>query len=170
MSCEANKNLVDTIGAELFVLFDGAATKIGGVTAVTLGEETRDEIDITPLDSEYKQYWMGLRDAGEATMEIPLDPTDAGYLALEALDASGACTTFALGLGDGNAAAAVDTDGAFDLDTGRSWVTFSARVKTLALVTEAGQPVKAAITLRRLSKAVATWKTAAEDDAPVVGD
>ena len=170
MSCEASNNLVSTIGAELFVLFDGAATKIGGVTAVTLGEETRDEIDITPLDSEYKQYWMGLRDAGEATMEIPLDPTDAGYLALEALDASGACTSFALGLGDGTEAADVDTDGAFDLDEGRSWVTFTGRVKTLSLVTEVGQPVKASVTLRRLSKSVATWKTIAEDDTPIVGD
>lgn len=165
MSCETNDNLVSAIGSELFVLFDGAATKIGGVTAVTLGDESRDEIDITPLDASYKQYWMGLRDAGEATMEIPLDPTDAGYLALETLDASGACTTFALGLGDGDALADVDVDG-FDLDEGRSWVTFEARVKTLTLIAEVGQPVKASVTLRRLSKAVPTWKTA----TPAVGE
>lgn len=72
--------------------------KVGGVQAVQVPSPTRDEIDVTALDSEGMETIPGMADYGESTFEMFLraDTGDyeAGQARLAALADSGAIVSF----------------------------------------------------------------------------
>jgi hypothetical protein len=73
-----------------------AATAIGGIMMVNGPDGSGANIDTTTLDStsNYQTWRRGFRDAGEWTMDVAYDPSDAGWLKVKAMDASGVAGSF----------------------------------------------------------------------------
>jgi hypothetical protein len=55
-----------------------AWTTVGNATAWSGPSFTRNEIDVTALDSVAKEYILGLKDPGEFSMDVNVDKTDPG--------------------------------------------------------------------------------------------
>lgn len=100
---------------------DALGTSVLGIcaTSISVGSASSDEIDITTLCDDTKQYLAGLQESPEVTFTINFDPKIAAHVELLAMKKAGTVTKFALGLSDGVAdptAAAGD----FTLPTTRS--------------------------------------------------
>ena len=56
---------------------------IGGVVSFTLGDGEAQDIDVTTLASDAKEYCQGLQDLGNLTLEINRDFADVGQIELD---------------------------------------------------------------------------------------
>lgn len=113
---------------------DALGTSVLGIcaTSISVGSASSDEIDITTLCDDTKQYLAGLQESPEVTFTINFDPKIAAHVELLAMKKAGTVTKFALGLSDGVAdptAAAGD----FTLPTTRTWVSFDGFIKEFPL-------------------------------------
>lgn len=77
-----------------------AATPIAEVRSFNAGS-TRNERDVTSLDSLFKEYKAGLRDFGELTFECLSVPADPGQIAVSAAYKLGARANFRIEYPDG---------------------------------------------------------------------
>jgi hypothetical protein len=105
-------------------------TKISNVKTFSAFDGQAADIDVSNLDSVAKEYLIGLQDMGQFTLELDLDTTDAGQLALLANQAAQTLRSFKLTLP--NAAVA----------------TFNAFVKKVGAAGGVDQPLKRAVDLR----------------------
>lgn len=77
----------------------GFRIKLGGnavaaITSITLPSVTSDQIDVTAMGDNWKQYLYGLKDGGEVALSGFFDPDDAtGQQALEYANLEGAQIT-----------------------------------------------------------------------------
>ena len=84
-------------GADLTI----EGTTIANITSFTGFDGEAPEIDVTNLQSEAKEYLLGLTDGGGGfTLEIHPEYGDAGQDALRAAEISGAASAFVLTLSD----------------------------------------------------------------------
>lgn len=60
----------------------GAVT-VGGLTAINGIELTKEAVETTTLDKDYRTYRGGLKDGGEVTLEGYYTPGDEGQIALK---------------------------------------------------------------------------------------
>lgn len=104
-------------GAE--VLTVGCPTAIDGI------DTEIDQIETTCLSADARTYEAGLATPGNATFTIQFDPADASHVRMHELKTEGRVLQWAIGFSDGTEDAALSTGGDdFDLDDGRSWITF----------------------------------------------
>lgn len=139
-----------------------AVTEITGVTSFNPGGAPADQIEVTSLVSEAKEFMRGMRTPGQATIEINADPTNASHIRLHELaqDDTIDSVPFAVGWSDGTTDPAYDSDGAFDLTgaTDRTWFTFDAYVSDFPFDFAVNSVVKSTVTLQRTG--TATWTEA----------
>jgi predicted secreted protein len=65
------------------VTFD--SVPVGGLTTISLPDQTKDEIEVTSHDSQgWREFVAGLRDGGRVTLAARLVPENAGQQALDA--------------------------------------------------------------------------------------
>lgn len=76
-------------------------TKVGNVKTFSGLDGSASEIDKTNLDSGAMEYQAGLQDFGQFSIELDIDDTDAGQIALRAAKASAATKAFKLRLPNG---------------------------------------------------------------------
>jgi hypothetical protein len=84
MDAGTNTFVVD-IDSRLFTTYTSGGTatpvtwaKVGECKDVSAGGASVNEIDVTDLDSTGKEFFPGLQDSGDVTVEINYLPTDAG--------------------------------------------------------------------------------------------
>lgn len=93
---------IDTTGGAAWVSGGTATpatwTKISNVRTFSGFDGAASEVDKTNLDSTAKEFMLGLVDPGQFTMEVDLDQSDAGQLAVRAAQVSGVAKQFKLTL------------------------------------------------------------------------
>ena len=151
------KNSVMTQGTEVCVLVPTEAdpTKFEVLTIEDViefdpGEDTADDIEVTPLsERKARQYMAGLETPAEAKLTINVNPQDPVHVRLYAL--RNKTLKWALGWSDGTATPTLSSpDGDdFTLPTTRTWFTFDGHIKTFPFSFEGNNVVKTAITIKR---------------------
>jgi hypothetical protein len=96
-------------GSQFFVntAADGAAqptwTKVKNVKSYSGFDGSASEIDVTDLDSTAKEKRLGLIDNGSFSIDVNVDMTDAGQLALKTAQKASSLESFKLQYPDGTA-------------------------------------------------------------------
>ena len=103
----------------------GCVNNISGISA------SRDQIEITCLESTAREYDSGLPNPGAATFGINFDPSDASHIRLHELFVAGTTVEWALGWSDGTAVPTLDSADDFVLASTRSYLTFSGYISDL---------------------------------------
>lgn len=100
------------------------------MTTLNPGSAPATQIDETTLeDLLYMQYRSGLRDPGQGSMGIRVDPSEASHITLHGLSETSPPPTlmWAIGWSDGTDAPTV-TAGEWTLPATRTWCTYEAYV------------------------------------------
>lgn len=119
-----------TQGTQLYTIDpeSGEVIEVGCVTNIDGIDTTVEQVEITCLAEQVREYMAGLATPGAATFGINFDPRDETHVRLHALKVAGATLQWAVGFADGTAdpAAVVDSDGEriFDISDDRSWILF----------------------------------------------
>lgn len=121
--------------------------KIANLLEVPQEGGDKTEIDVTNLDSDRKEFLLGLEDGGSVTVNINYDPAETSHQALRALKDAGTASQFVVCYSDG-VAAPTYSGGTITPPTDRSGVVFNALVKQFAVTGAVDNVLKAAVTLR----------------------
>ncbi len=153
-------------GFELFLIDDltnpstPAVVKIGNVT--NLGEfgGQADEIETTNLDSVAKEFFKGLADNGEMSLQVNIKKADGAHKLLWKLQklqpSEGDPRKHFIVCGsDGTDLPTVDTNGTFNPPADREWWAFDAFVKSFRFPVSVNAIVNATTALR-LSGSIAS--------------
>jgi hypothetical protein len=123
-----------TQGSELYLLDTSESPervlKISNLTTVDSLGGSASDIDITNLDSQAREYLVGLQDNGTASFGLNLNPRDDSHQKIFEI-AGGARYRWAIGCSDGTAppTIAAGDPPIFTLPTTRTWFTFEASVQ-----------------------------------------
>lgn len=125
---------VDTTGKTI-TAGSGTATPVSFTAVANIKDfsgfdGSASEIDVTNLDSTAKEFRLGLTDAGQFTINIDYDNSNAGHIALRARQVSGLLTNFKFTLPNSNA------------------ITFSGYVKKFSLAGGVDAVTKTAVDIR----------------------
>lgn len=125
---------VDTTGMSI-TAGSGTATPVSFTAVANIKDfsgfdGSASEIEVTNLDSVAKEFRLGLTDAGQFTINIDYDNSNAGHIALRARQVSGALTNFKFTLPNSNA------------------ITFSGYVKKFSLAGGVDAVTKTAVDIR----------------------
>lgn len=108
-----------------------AIVQLKKVTALNPGSAPAAQIDETTLeDLLYKQYRSGLRDPGQGSMSINVDPTEDSHITLHGISEQSPPPTlkWVIGWSDGTEPPTLDVDDNLVLPTTRTWCVFDAYV------------------------------------------
>lgn len=141
-------------------MLDTTIKKIENVADIGEFGEQADDIDVTNLDSDAKEFLTGLPDNGELTLQLNLKATDPVHQKLSDEAGSGNRFPFCVGLSDGTApptvaAGALVPPAAAD----RTSFTFLASVKSFRTGIKTNDAIRVNCTLRISGKITKTWKT-----------
>lgn len=125
---------VDTTGKTI-TAGSGTATPVSFTAVANIKDfsgfdGSASEIEVTNLDSVAKEFRLGLTDAGQFTINIDYDNSNAGHIALRAKQVSGLLTNFKFTLPNSNA------------------ITFSGYVKKFSLAGGVDAVTKTAVDIR----------------------
>lgn len=125
---------VDTTGKTI-TAGSGTATPVSFTAVANIKDfsgfdGSASEIEVTNLDSVAKEFRLGLTDAGQFTINIDYDNSNAGHIALRARQVSGLLTNFKFTLPNSNA------------------ITFSGYVKKFSLAGGVDAVTKTAVDIR----------------------
>lgn len=109
-------------------------TDVAEVTNISGFDGQADEVDVTHLRSAAKEFLLGLEDFGNLSLDISLNNTDTGQLALKAAKANGTAKVFVVRLTDATVGA------------------FVAFVKSFTFNSQGNDAYRAAVTLRITGK------------------
>lgn len=122
-----------TQGTQLYCIdpTDDSVIKIPKVTSIDGVDSAIEQLDITGLEDDARDYDSGLASPGTATFGILTDPT-TNHLRLHQLKQSGAKLKWAIGWSDGkNIDPTVDqATKEFILTAGRTWLTFTGHMNS----------------------------------------
>lgn len=121
--------------------------KIANLLQVPQEGGQKTEIDVTNLDSDRKEFLLGLEDGGSITVNVNYDPSEASHAALRALKDAGTASQFVVCYSDGTSAPTYST-GTITPPTDRTGVVFNALVQGFAVTGDVDNVLKAAVTLR----------------------
>lgn len=120
-----------TKGTRLYVIdpgndSDGASVmEVGCVTSISGLNTDIPQVETTCLSSEGREYVGGMPTPGNATFGINFDSDDVSHVRLHQLKTLGTTLHWAIGAGQQNdVAPTLDSNGEFELSTGRTWWTF----------------------------------------------
>lgn len=139
--------------------------KIVGALNFKPGTDSKDRIEITPLDEEESKQYMeggGLKDTGQSTFDLNADPKEPSHGRLYDLEVSGKARTFIVGWAGKNKGETknivptVDVaTGEVTLPAGRSWNKFTGYIDSFPMDIDANTVVKTTCTVQRSTKV--TW-------------
>lgn len=119
-----------TQGTQLYTIDpeSGAVIEVGCVTNIDGIDTTVEQVEITCLAEQVREYMAGLATPGAASFGINFDPSDQTHTRLHALKVAGTTLPWAVGFSDGTAdpTATLDSDNeyVFVVDDNRSWIVF----------------------------------------------
>ena len=148
-----------TQGTQLYyVSGPTAATVLAKIVSVDGLGGPRDQIDVTHLMSEEREFEAGFANPGQVTLEIIFDPAEASHEALLGLKDSGDKVPWMIASSDATTAPTVVASAFSALTTRTNWV-FTAYVADFNLNFNSNEVVRGTVTLQR-SGAVAFTKKA----------
>lgn len=121
---------IKTQGTQLYTIDpeSGAVIEVGCVTNIDGIDTTVEQVEITCLAEQVREYMAGLATPGSASFGINFDPADQTHVRLHALKVAGTTLPWAVGFSDGTVdpTATLDSDGeyVFVVDDNRSWIVF----------------------------------------------
>ena len=119
---------IKTQGTRLYAIdpADDSLITVGKVTVIDGIDSSREQIEITDLDSlTDREYLSGLGAPGQASFTLNINPANPEHIRLYELKQSGETLKWCIGWSDGTAAPTVAVGGgSFTLPTTRSWLTF----------------------------------------------
>lgn len=134
-------------------------TKMVCIKGIVIGDDTPTEIDNTCLEEEdSKTSVHGLNTPGEGSITIDTDPKNATHLTLLQIADDREFVEVFVGLSDGSVEPTLAVDDV-TLPEGRSWTSFTARLRNSAPVIEPDSLVSHTISMKRQSRAITAWKT-----------
>lgn len=159
-------NTVLTRGTEIYCYAPtavGSSTKavfkVEGAIEFNPGDETAEEIQTTELaERESHTFVTGLRDPGEASITIQVDPTNPNHKLMH--DLRGKQLEFLVGWSDGASVPTVSGD-ALVMPSDRTWFKFAGAIKSFPFDFSANSVVKATMTIRRSGSGTWAPKTGA---------
>ena len=148
-----------TQGTQLFVMVPTIAdpTKyevltIEGMTSFNPGGNPADQIDITTLENDSKEFTNGLRTPAQSTFSINADPRIESHVRLHQLSESDSDEklNFIVGWSDGKAVPTINTVGNdVELSKDRSWFRFKGFVADFPFIFESNSVVKTEVPITR---------------------
>lgn len=135
-----------------------AVTQITEVTGFNPGGAPSDQIEVTALDDDAKEFMRGMRTPGMATIEVNPDPENTSHARLHALFLDDTVTSiaFAVGWSDGTVAPTVDSDGVFvQTAVARTMYYFDGYIADFPFDFSINAVVKSTISVQRTGEA--TW-------------
>ena len=148
-----------TKGTQLYFLdpSDDSVNEITGVVTFNPGGAPADQIDITTLTSDAKEFMRGMRTPGAATIEVNADPDNASHVRLHELfcDDTIASVAFAVGWSDGTVEPTKDSaDGGFNKTAiARTMYYFDGYVSDFPFDFGVNSVVKSSISIQRAGQA-----------------
>lgn len=154
MSKEEDYKGIWTQGSQLFMLAkpfgkvtEAKIIEIEGVTALTVPEVSKNQIDITTIKDKSKKKRSGLAEAGEASFTVILDTADEGHQYLIELNndetnASEFDLEIIMGLDDGNSEPTLTAEGELELPKTRTWFTYKGMLKSFNILREDDNVIK----------------------------
>lgn len=142
---------------------DDSVVQLTKVTALNPGTAPATQVDETTLeDLLYMQYRSGLRDPGQGSMSINVDPAEASHLTLHELSETSPPPTlkWAIGWSDGTEPPTVDVDGSWTLPTTRTWCTYEAYISDFPFDFQGNAIVATEVGIQRAGGLVWTQKGA----------
>lgn len=145
---------IKTQGTQLFVI-DPNAT--GGPEVITVTCATalsglgaaREQIDVSCLESDAREYVGGLATPGQLTVTLNFDPEDPSHLALYDFWKSNTDFVGAIGFGPSTSVPTLNTAGdGFDFPTDRTFIQFEGYVSDLPIEIALNAVVTAAIPIQ----------------------
>jgi len=118
---------IKTQGTRLYTIDpnDDSLITVGCVLNIDGIDTTNEQIETTCLESLARTYESGLSTPGAASFGLNFDTSDATHTRLHQLKVAGTTLVWAVGFSDGSEVPTVDSGGAFDLGTSRSWIRFN---------------------------------------------
>lgn len=158
-----------TQGTDIWVVDESITTpgefelvKVVGALNFKPGTDSKDRIEVTPLDEEESKQYMeggGLKDTGQSTFDLNADPKEPSHGRLYDLEVSGKARTFVVGWAGKNKGEAknivptVDVaNGEVTLPAGRSWNKFTGYIDSFPMDLDANTVVKTTCTVQRSTK------------------
>jgi len=141
----------------------GAVVELKKVTSFNFGGAPATEIDDTTFDNEEVMTRLaGLKDPGQATLNVLHSLGEASHKTLKDLDDAGdsQTTTFAVGFTDGTDAPTI-TDGEFTYPATRSFMAIKGWVLDWPIDFQLNSSVPVPVSIRRTSKLIVSRKTPA---------
>lgn len=144
---------VKTQGTQLYVL---DSTASGGASILTILCATslsglgaaREQIEVTCLESDFREYEGGLATPGQLSVTVNFDPANESHYRLYELWKENTIFKFAIGFGDGTAAPTIDSAGDFDFATTRTYVEAEGYVVDLPLDVSLNAVITATVPLQ----------------------
>lgn len=134
-------------------------TKMVCITGIVIGDDTPTDIPDTCLEEEESATsTYGLNTPGEGSISINTDPKNATHITLLQLADDREYVEVFVGLSDGKVVPTLLVD-AVTLPEGRSWISFTTRLRNSAPVLDPDSLVKHTISMKRQSRAITAWKT-----------
>lgn len=122
---------IKTQGTDLYVIDpdDGSVITVGCPTSIDGIDTALEQVEITCLSSQAREYMAGLATPGTATFGINTDPTDPSHVRLHQLKIAGTTLKWAVGWSESPGTApsvTTDSDGeyVFVTNPARSWILF----------------------------------------------
>ena len=137
---------------------DDSVVEITEVTGFNPGGAPSDQIEVTALDDDAKEFLRSMRTPGTATIEINPDPANVSHARLHELflDDTVESVQFAVGWSDGTVAPIVDSDGVFDQTAvARTMYYFDGYIADFPFDFSINAVVKSTISVQRTGEA--TW-------------
>lgn len=119
-----------TQGTQLYTIdpTDGEVIEVGCVTSIDGIDTTVEQVEVTCLSEQVREYIAGLATPGAATFGINFDTADETHVRLHQLKVAGETLQWAVGFSDGtdDPTTTTDSDGeyVFVVDDDRSWIVF----------------------------------------------
>lgn len=150
-------------GTEVFALVSSASgdtkevLRINCPKSFNLATGSADEIDVTCLESDAKEYLAGLDNPGNATFDINADPTNPSHIKLFQLNQDKTVIQFAVGWSDGKGTPpAINAAGDdFECPDTRTWLLLSGYVEAFPFNFAVNSAVESSISVK--ISGVVTW-------------
>lgn len=145
-----------TQGTEIFFInpvgtAGPSVQQINCATTFSPGGNPADQIPDTCLEDTTASFKPGLRQPGQATMEINADPANVSHVLLHELSEldPSPVLQFAVGWSDGSSIPELGTDGGFSLPPDRTWFVFQGYIADFPFDFAGNNVVKTAISIQR---------------------
>lgn len=150
-----------TAGTRLYYIdpTDGTLQSILCVTSISGLDTSLDQIDVTCLEDENRRFQAGLGNPSAFTFGIQYEPSDPSHVRLMGLYNSKASTDWLIAYPDGPGVPTLDSAGAFDLPTTRSFTLIEGYVSSFPVEFAVNDVVRSEVSVQVSGPIVTVPKT-----------